>query len=56
MNSVAGTWVNFLQIGEEPSQIFHGDIIHIADIRFRFVLADAPETPQPEIVWTGEKE
>jgi len=50
--STAGTWVNYEQI-REPRRLQHGDVLHIGQISYRFMLRNPPEKPQPHL--TPEK-
>lgn len=36
MQTEAGVWVNFRQIGDKPVELRHGDIIHLGKSEFRF--------------------
>ncbi|MFH2038486.1 MAG: FHA domain-containing protein [Chloroflexota bacterium] len=47
--SIAGTWVNYEMLGEEQSRLKHGDIIHIGQLAFRFLLRTPPDCPGPHI-------
>jgi hypothetical protein len=40
--SVAGTWVNYEQVGEEGRELQHGDLIHLGRVAFRFQLKNPP--------------
>ena len=46
--SVAGTWVNYVQINGKGVRLRHGDLIHLGRAMFRFELT-APQ-PQRELV------
>ena len=48
-SSIAGTWVNYKMLGQEQSRLEHGDIIHIGQLAFRFLLRTPPEHPIPRI-------
>ncbi len=56
LDTIAGTWVNYSRIDLNPIKIFHGDILHISDNGFRFMLTEPPKMPEPEIIWKGEKQ
>jgi FHA domain len=51
--SVAGTWVNYAQVGEDGQRLKHGDLFHIGRVGFRFKLPD--ETHARRIVITREE-
>jgi Inner membrane component of T3SS, cytoplasmic domain len=53
--SVAGTWVNYEQVGANGANLVHADIIHVGKIGFRFTLSD-PGTPRKVIVTPLEPE
>lgn len=40
--SVAGTWINYEQVGEEGRELKHGDLIHLGRVAFRFELKHPP--------------
>jgi FHA domain-containing protein len=48
--SVAGTWVNFEQVGKEGQPLRHGDVVHFGQLVFRFELKDPPAAEEPKIV------
>ena len=50
--SVAGTWVNY-ELLAEPRRLQHGDVLHIGQLSYRFMLRKPPERPQPKITPTG---
>ncbi|MDO9128582.1 MAG: FHA domain-containing protein [Anaerolineales bacterium] len=37
-NSTAGTWVNYEPVKNEPRRLKHGDILHLGQLSYRFVL------------------
>lgn len=46
--SPAGTWVNFEQL-TAPCHLQHGDVFHIGQIAYRFMLRNPPERPGPRL-------
>ncbi len=48
-DSVAGTWVNFEQIGSEGAVLAHGDLIHFGALRYQFIVEKPPNQKKPEI-------
>lgn len=48
--SIAGTWVNFMQISSDGKTLAHGDIIHIGRIGLRFMVSDSKQIPQLKII------
>ena len=50
MGSVSGTWVNYEQLDEEPKRLFHGDIIHIGRLGYRFQLSQPRDQKEPRII------
>jgi hypothetical protein len=48
--TVAGTWVNYEQIGGEPYHLMHGDVIHFGQVSYRFMLTRPPGRPAPRLV------
>ncbi len=48
-NSIAGTWVNFDQVGLEGRRLKHGDIINFGQLSYRFELSKAPPLSQPVV-------
>ncbi len=51
--TIAGTWVNYEQIGKEGYTLQHGDVIHFGQLVFRFQIKNPPSTREPRI--TREK-
>jgi len=49
-DSVAGTWVNFEQVGNEGVTLTHGDIIHLGILRYQFAVEKPPKTRKAEIL------
>ncbi len=49
-NSTAGTWVNYEPVKNEPRRLKHGDILHLGQLSYRFVLRKPPEKPKPRII------
>lgn len=47
--SVAGTWVNFDIIPPEGCVLKHGDVIHLGQLTYRFVLVKPPVAKKPTI-------
>lgn len=47
--SIAGTWVNYEMLREEPQGLKHGDIIHFGQLAYRFLLSNPPNLPKPRI-------
>jgi hypothetical protein len=47
--SVAGTWVNYDLIPQEGRVLKHGDVIHLGQLTYRFVLAKPPVIKKPTI-------
>lgn len=48
-NSVAGTWVNYEQIGPEGRALQHGDVVNFGQLTYRFVLGKPPASKPPVI-------
>lgn len=48
--SVAGTWVNYEPLGGEVRRLRHGDILHIGQVSYRFLLSKPPERPAPRLI------
>lgn len=48
--SVAGTWVNYESLGREVRRLRHGDILHIGQVSYRFLLSKPPERPTPRLI------
>jgi pSer/pThr/pTyr-binding forkhead associated (FHA) protein len=46
--SAAGTWVNFEQI-DAPRLLLHGDVFHIGQVSYRFMLRTPPEKAGPRL-------
>lgn len=52
-HSTAGTWVNYDALTEtSPRRLQHGDIIHMGQLAYRFLLNKHPEKPKPRIIQT----
>jgi len=49
IGSVAGTWLNFSAVASKGSALEHGDLIHIAEIGYRFTLS-RPTTPRKPLI------
>jgi hypothetical protein len=49
-NSTAGTWVNYEALTDTPKRLQHGDIIHMGQLSYRFMLRKPPEKPKPRII------
>jgi len=50
-NSTAGTWVNYESLTDKPPRrLQHGDIIHLGQLSYRFMLRKPPEKPKPRII------
>jgi pSer/pThr/pTyr-binding forkhead associated (FHA) protein len=49
-NSTAGTWVNYEALTDKPQGLQHGDIIHLGQLSYRFMLRKPPEKPKPRII------
>ncbi|MBU2609756.1 MAG: FHA domain-containing protein [Chloroflexi bacterium] len=49
-NSIAGTWVNYEPVKNEPRRLKHGDILHLGQLSYRFMLRKPPEKPKPRII------
>ncbi|MBA4380321.1 MAG: hypothetical protein C0393_06555, partial [Anaerolinea sp.] len=49
-NSIAGTWVNYEPVKNEPRRLNHGDILHLGQLSYRFMLRKPPEKPKPRII------
>lgn len=49
-NSTAGTWVNYEALTDKPKRLQHGDIIHMGQLSYRFMLRKPPEKPKPRII------
>jgi hypothetical protein len=47
--SVAGTWVNYDQVGKDGHILQHGDVIHFGQLIYRFQLKNPPSLPEPTI-------
>ncbi|MEK6222387.1 MAG: FHA domain-containing protein, partial [Chloroflexota bacterium] len=48
-DSVAGTWINYSPISNQGSKIEHGDLLHIANIGYRFILSKPTKTHAPKV-------
>ncbi len=48
--SVAGTWVNYEPLGSQTCRLRHGDILHIGQVSYRFLLNKPPERPAPRLI------
>lgn len=48
--SIAGTWLNYVEVPPEGLMLEHGDLIHIGRIGFRFTLRDAKHLRKPIVV------
>jgi len=48
-DSVAGTWVNFEQVGSEGAKLSHGDLIHFGTLRYEFIVEKPSTKKKPEI-------
>jgi hypothetical protein len=46
--SIAGTWVNYEQVSA-PRRLQHGDVFHIGQISYRFMLHAPPEKAGPQV-------
>lgn len=44
--SISGTWVNYEPLPREGYRLNHGDMVNFGQLRYRFMLKNAP-TPQP---------
>jgi hypothetical protein len=53
-DSVGGTWLNFAPVSKTGCEVEHGDLIHIANIGFRFTL-EKPTRPRQTMVRKREK-
>ncbi|MDI6768626.1 MAG: FHA domain-containing protein [Anaerolineales bacterium] len=49
-NSIAGTWVNYEPVKNEPRRLKHGDILHLGQLSYRFMLRKPPEKSKPRII------
>jgi hypothetical protein len=47
--STAGTWVNYLPVGEKGVKLSHGDRIYLGRAGFRFELSEPAALPSPRI-------
>jgi hypothetical protein len=54
-NSVAGTWVNYDLIPLEGRALQHGDVIHFAQLTYRFVLTKPPAPSKPSLTPIPER-
>jgi hypothetical protein len=52
--SVGGTWLNFAPVSKTGCEVEHGDLIHIANIGFRFTL-ERPTRPRQTMVRKSEE-
>jgi hypothetical protein len=52
--SVGGTWLNFAPVSKTGCEVEHGDLIHIANIGFRFSL-ERPTRPRQAVVQQSEE-
>lgn len=48
-SSTAGTWVNY-ELIQEPYHMHHGDVLHIGQASYRFMLHKPPERAKPHLV------
>ncbi len=48
--SAAGTWVNYEPLGSEARRLQHGDLLHIGQVSYRFMLSKPPERPAPRLI------
>ena len=48
-NSLAGTWVNYTPIPKEGVILEHGDLLHIGQVGFRFLVHDPKQISKPVI-------
>ncbi|MBE0683269.1 MAG: FHA domain-containing protein [Anaerolineales bacterium] len=48
-NSTGGTWVNYEPVPREGYRLAHGDMVHFAQLMYRFMLKSAPDIPNPKI-------
>ena len=55
LDSIAGTYINYLPTNGDPTHIEHGDLLHIGTAGFRFRLNPEPQTPPPTIEIEDEK-
>jgi len=50
-NSTAGTWVNYEALTDKTQRFLqHGDIIHLGQLSYRFMLRKPPEKPKPRLI------
>jgi pSer/pThr/pTyr-binding forkhead associated (FHA) protein len=50
-NSTAGTWVNYEALTDKTQRLLqHGDIIHLGQLSYRFMLRKPPEKPKPRLI------
>lgn len=54
--SVAGTWLNFVQVPSEGADLCHGDIVHFGRVGFRFTLRTPQAERAPLVIPLAEKE
>lgn len=48
-NSTGGTWVNYEPVPREGYRLAHGDMVHFAQLMYRFMIKSAPDIPNPKI-------
>jgi hypothetical protein len=53
-DTVGGTWLNFAPVSKTGCDVQHGDLIHIANIGFRFTL-EKPTRPRQTVVRKSEE-
>lgn len=52
--TTAGTWINYCEIPPGGARLYHGDLVHIGRIGFRFTLRDTRHPRKPVItLYTG---
>ena len=47
--STSGTYLNYQAVKDQSPPLEHGDLIHIADIGYRFTLSKPTQTRKPSI-------
>lgn len=56
LHSVGGTWVNYLRISSDGTKLSHGDLLHFANLGFRFTLTHPQKLRKIQVTQIREKE
>ncbi len=49
LKTIAGTYVNYNPIGNQPLPLRHGDIVQLGTLAFRFEMQNPTENPRPKV-------